>query len=75
MTKADVQIILNTLAEEFEAVDQPDLARAYRRAAGLVDGIDDGVRRRRRRTTQPAAASPTGRRRGRPRRNPDTAAE
>lgn len=69
MTKAEVQTILNTIAEEFEAVDQPDLARAYRRAASLVDGIEDGTRRRRRRTARPAAASATGRRRGRPPRN------
>lgn len=71
MTKAEVQTILNTLAEEFEAVDQADLARAYRRAAGLVDAIEEGPRRRRRRTVRAAAsaATTTPRRRGRPPRN------
>ena len=77
MTEPDVLTILNTLAEEFEAVDQVDLARAYRRAATLVEGIDEPVRRRRRRTVAGATgsgAAPTsanGRRRpGRPRRAP-----
>lgn len=73
MTKAEVQTILNAIAEEFEAVDQADLARAYRRAAGLVEAIEDAPRRRRRRTVrataQAPAASATGRRRGRPPRN------
>lgn len=73
MTKADVHLILTTIAEEFEAVDQADLARAYRRAAELVDRIEEGPRRRRRRTARPAVAAatpaPTGRRRGRPPRN------
>jgi hypothetical protein len=73
LTKAEVQTILNTIAEEFEAVDQADLARAYRRAAGLVEAIEDGPRRRRRRTARVASQTPpaatTGRRRGRPPRN------
>jgi hypothetical protein len=69
LTKAEVQTILNTIAEEFEAVDQADLARAYRRAAGLVDAIEEGPRRRRRRTVRaqaPTTTTPTPRRRGRP---------
>lgn len=72
MTKSDVKTILDTVAEEFEAVDQPELARAYRRASSLVDQIDEGVRRRRRRrvtatTAAPAAPRPAGApRRGRP---------
>jgi len=71
LTKAEVQTILNTIAEEFEAVDQADLARAYRRAAGLVEAIEEGPRRRRRRTVRAAAAAAPaaaagGRRRGRP---------
>jgi hypothetical protein len=70
VTKAEVQTILNTIAEEFEAVDQADLARAYRRAASLVEGIEDGARRRRRRTPRAAAQPVAGtRRRGRPPRN------
>ncbi|MCL6595662.1 MAG: hypothetical protein K6V73_05545 [Firmicutes bacterium] len=67
MTKAEVQTILNTIAEEFEAVDQADLARAYRRAASLVESIEEAPRRRRRRTMRAAAPAPAaGRRRGRP---------
>ena len=70
MTKSDVKTILETVAEEFEAVDQPELARAYRRASSLVDQIDESVRRRRRRrvaATAAAAPRPAGApRRGRP---------
>lgn len=73
MTKSETLVVLNALAEEFEAVDQADLARAYRRAAGLVETIDEAPRRRRRRTVAGSAgaapAAPDGRRRpGRPRR-------
>jgi len=72
VTKSDVKTILETVAEEFEAVDQPELARAYRRASSLVDQIDEGVRRRRRRRVAATAAAPRpagAPRRGRPPRN------
>lgn len=58
MTKSEAQTILHTVADEFEALDQADLARAYRRAANLVDAIDEGPTRRRRRTARTATRVP-----------------
>jgi hypothetical protein len=74
VTKSEAQTILHTVADEFEALDQADLARAYRRAAHLVDTIEESPTRRRRRTARAAtrtAAPSTGRR---PRQRTATAA-
>ena len=67
MTKAEAQTILHTVADEFEALDQADLARAYRRAANLVDAIEEGPTRRRRRAGRPRQATATTGRRSRSR--------
>ena len=76
MTKDELLTVLNTVAEEFEGQDHDDLARAYRRAATLVQGLEEAPRRRRRRTarngdsaTPEAPATATRRRPGRPRRS------
>lgn len=72
MTKNEVLTVLNAVAEEFEGLDHDDLARAYRRAATLVQGLEETPRRRRRRVAgsgAPAEQAQTTRRRpGRPRR-------
>lgn len=72
MTKDEALTVLNTVAEEFEGLDHDDLARAYRRAAALVQELEEKPRRRRRRTAQTVApvseTQPQKRRPGRPRR-------
>jgi len=77
LTKDQVRQILNAVADELDATDNADTARAYRRAAELVNTIEEAPtkRRRRRATATPAAATATRRGPGRPRRASPTPAQ
>ena len=77
MTKDQVRQILTAVADELDATDNADAARAYRRAAELVSTIEAAPTRRRRRraTVTPTAAAPTRRGPGRPRRASPTPAQ